>query len=370
LPSLLDLTLGHRLGDFSLDVTLMAESGPLVIIGPSGAGKTLILRSIAGIIRPDRGHIAVHGRTLFDSDSGVNVAAQDRRVGYVPQEYALFPHLTVAANLGYGLRGSSAEKKRRVAETLELVGLVEQSGQRPRSLSGGQRQRVALGRALAVRPDVLLLDEPFSALDAPTRESLLEDVRRLIAETQTPTIIVTHDRNEAMRLADTVAVIMDGRIRQVGTPAEVFAAPVDENVAGFVGIETVAQGRVRSVNDGVAQVQVGAQVIEGGSGVSAGDEVLVCLRPEDVVIGPPAGELSPTSARNHLSARVVRFAPSGPYLRVYLVAGFPLVSLITRSALDELGLEAGSEVMATFKATAVHLIRKSGRAPQEERRDT
>jgi molybdate transport system ATP-binding protein len=355
---LIDLTLNHRLGAFLLDVTLQAESGPLVVIGPSGSGKTLILRSIAGVVRPDSGRIVVNGRTMFDDSARVNVAPQERNVGYVPQDYALFPHLTVEKNVGYGLRGPSAEKAKRVAEAIELVGLGEQRKLRPRGLSGGQRQRVALARALAVHPEALLLDEPFSALDAPTRESLLEDVRRLIAATDTPTIIVTHDRNEALHLARTIAVIVDGRIRQVGPPTEVFASPVDEDVAGFVGVETVAAGRVRSVDNGVALVEVGPHVIEGGSGVSAREDVLLCLRPEDVLIGPAAEGAIVTSARNRLPARVTRFAASGPFLRVYLDAGFPLVSLVTKHALEELGLEAGSEVTATFKATAVHLIGK------------
>jgi molybdate transport system ATP-binding protein len=361
LAPLLDLVLQHRLGDFSLDVALLAETGPLVIIGPSGAGKTVVLRSIAGIVRPERGRIAVGERTLFDSDAHVNVPPQERRVGYVPQEYALFPHLSVSANIGYGLRGPSFERHRRVEEALDLVGLGDQRRLRPGSLSGGQRQRVALARALAVRPDVLLLDEPFSALDAPTREALLGDVRRLIAATDTPSIIVTHDRNEALQLANSVAVLMDGRVLQAGPPSTVFAYPASEEVAGFVGVETVAPGVVRSVEDGLALVEVATHLVQGGSGVNAGEEVLFCLRPEDVVLAPPAAGASPTSARNRLHARVTRVTPTGPYLRVYVDAGFPLVSLITKHALAELEIGPGSEVTATFKATAVHLIRKSER---------
>jgi molybdate transport system ATP-binding protein len=155
----------------------------------------------------------------------------------------------------------------------------------------------------------------------------------------------------------------------VGPPTEVFASPVDEDVAGFVGVETVAQGRVRSVDDGVALVDVAGHHVYGGEGVQAGDEVLVCLRPEDVVLGPAPDESAPTSARNHLPARVTRIAVSGPFLRVYVDAGFPIVSLVTRHAVEELALEPGSTVIATFKATAVHLIPKPGVAIQEESRD-
>jgi molybdenum ABC transporter ATP-binding protein len=355
---LLDLAVRCRLGEFLLDAELACERGPLVIIGPSGAGKSATLRAIAGVMRPDAGRIVVNGRVLFDVERGVDVAAQLRRVGYVPQEYALFPHLSAEANVGFGLRGVRGEEKRsRVREMIALTGLEEQRALKPRQLSGGQRQRVALARALAVRPDVLLLDEPFAALDVPTRASLLEDVRSLIAKTGVASIFVTHDRNEALRLADTVAVMMDGRIRQVGTPGEVFGSPADEEVAAFVGVETIAPGRVRSADGGVAVVEVGGQVVEGGGDVSAGDEVLVCVRPEDVVLGPVTEGLA-TSARNHLRGHVVRVAPAGPFVRVEVDLGFGLVALVTRQSVEDLGIAAGAECVATFKASAVHLIRR------------
>ncbi len=300
MPPLIEIAITQRLGNFLLDIELASDTSPLVIIGPSGSGKTLTLRTIAGISRQERGRIAISGRTLFDSEHRINVAPQARRVGYVPQEYALFPNLTVEGNIGFGLRGSGATKLSRIDEMIELTGLQTQRRQRPRSLSGGQRQRVALARALAVRPDLLLLDEPFAALDTPTREALLDDVRRLVAATGTPTLFVTHDRNEAMKLADRLAVLMDGRIRQVGTPAEVFGSPADESVANFVGVETIAAGRVEAIDEGAALVSVGEHLIEGGADVNLGDEVLVCLRPEDVVLGPSRGAGVTTSARNHL----------------------------------------------------------------------
>jgi len=359
---LLDLAVRCRLGDFMLDAQVVCERGPLVIIGPSGAGKSAALRAIAGVLRPDSGRISVNGRVLFDGERNIHVPAQSRQVGYVPQEYALFPHLSAEANVGFGLRGLSRDERRaRVREMIALTGLEEQRALRPRQLSGGQRQRVALARALAVRPDVLLLDEPFAALDVPTRASLLEDVRSLIAQTGVASIFVTHDRNEALRLADTVAVMMDGRIRQVGTPGEVFGSPADEEVASFVGVETIAPGRVRSVGGGVAVVEVGGQTVEGGGDVCAGDEVLVCVRPEDVALAPVrAGDLTheETSARNHLRGRVVRVAPAGPFVRVEVDVGFGLVALVTRQSVEDLGIAPGVECVATFKASAVHLIRR------------
>jgi tungstate transport system ATP-binding protein len=222
---------------------------------------------------------------------------------------------------------------------------------------------VALARALAVRPDVLLLDEPFAALDPPARALLLEEGRSLIVRTETATVFVTHDRNEALRLGDTIAVMMGGRIRQAGSPAEVFGTPVDEEVAAFVGVETIASGRVRSVDGGVAVVDVGGQTVEGGTEANPGDEVLVCLRPEDVTLSEVrAGAVThaedATSARNRLRGRVVRAMSSGPYVRVEVDAGFALVALITKQSLDDLALRPGSDVVATFKASAVHLIRR------------
>jgi molybdenum ABC transporter ATP-binding protein len=352
---LLEMAISHRVGDFALDVDIEAPCGPLVVIGPSGAGKTLTLRAIAGLVKPGLGRIALNGRVLVDTNAGVSLPPQARGVGYVPQEYALFPHMTVQGNIAFGLRRSGDEKQRRVDELLELTGLVPQRGLRPRELSGGQRQRVALARALAVKPEVLLLDEPFAALDVPTRQSLMDDFQRLLAETGTAAIMVTHDRNEALRLAEFVAVLIRGQIHQTGLPAEVFASPVSEEVAAFVGVETIVPGKVREVDNGVPISEVAGHVIEGGAVAQPGDNVFVCLRPEDVTISLLT---SPSSARNHLPARVTRVVPSGPYFRVELDAGFPLVALVTRRALEELLISPGSEVVATFKASAVHLIRK------------
>ncbi|MDP9180982.1 MAG: ABC transporter ATP-binding protein [Chloroflexota bacterium] len=358
-PPLLEMAVRCRLGEFTLDAELVCARGPLVIIGPSGAGKSAALRAIAGVLRPDAGRIAVNGRLLLDTDRGIDVPPQSRGVGYVPQDYALFPHLSVEGNIGFGLRSlGREERRRRVDEMVALTGLAGQRGLRPKQLSGGQRQRAALARALAVRPEVLLLDEPFAALDAPTRASLLEEVRSLIARTETATVFVTHDRHEALRLGDTIAVMMGGRIRQAGSPAEAFGSPVDEEVAAFVGVETIAPGRVRSVVGGVAVVDIGGQIVEGGIEAGAGRDVLVCLRPEDVTLSAAGVDTPATSARNRLCGRVVRATPFGPYVRVEVDVGFALVALITKQSLEDLALMPGSEVLATFKASAVHLIRR------------
>ncbi|HUF52487.1 MAG TPA: ABC transporter ATP-binding protein [Dehalococcoidia bacterium] len=356
---MLEVAIRHRVGEFTLDAAFVSPGGTLAVVGPSGAGKSLTLKAIAGILRPDAGRIVIGGLVVFDGESGLDLPPQLRKVGYVPQEYALFPHLTVDGNIGFGLH-AGADRAARIAELLALTGLGRQRGLRPAQLSGGQRQRVALARALAVRPTVLLLDEPFSAVDAPTRITLMEDVARVLADARTPAVLVTHNRDEALRLGDRIAVMMSGRVRQVGSPSEVFSAPVDEDVAAFVGVETVVEGRVRDVVAGLATIAVGQRVVEAGGEVAAGDEVLVCLRPEDVTLGPPA-ESAPTSARNHLPATVRRVTAAGPWMRVEVDAGFPVVSLVTKQSHQELQLQTGAPVVATFKASAVHLIRKRGR---------
>ena len=355
MPPLLEMAISHRVGEFALDADIVAPRGPLVIIGPSGSGKTLTLRTIAGIVQPHLGHIVLVGRTLFDSQRDVSLPPQSRRVGYVPQEYALFPHLTVEGNIGYGLQG---EKRTRIDELVAMTGLADQRKLKPKQLSGGQRQRVAIARALAVDPDVLLLDEPFAALDVPTRQALMDDLQRVLSATGTSAVIVTHDRNEALRLAECVAVLIAGRVRQVGTPGEVFASPADEEVAAFVGVETIVRGHVQDLENGVPVVDIAGRTIEGGSGVAVGEEVLVCLRPEDVTLAPAAQAIEASSARNHLRANVTRVVLSGPYVRVEMDAGFMLVALVTRQSSEELALAPGTEVVATFKAAAVHLIRK------------
>ncbi|HLB26587.1 MAG TPA: TOBE domain-containing protein, partial [Dehalococcoidia bacterium] len=197
----------------------------------------------------------------------------------------------------------------------------------------------------------------FAALDEPTRRALIDDLDRALSETGTTAVLVTHDRSEALRLGDRVAVLIEGRLRQVGEPSQVFAAPADEEVATFLGVETIVPGLVRSLEEGLAVVEVaGGAHVEAASMLPAGSEVLVCLRPEDVVVGPPPAQPTATSARNRLSAAVRRLVNTGPQVRVELDAGFPLVALITKQSLEELALVEGSPVVASFKATAVHLI--------------
>ena len=234
-----------RLPGFTLDVAWTAGDGVAVLFGPSGAGKTLTLQCLAGLIHPDAGRIVVDDRVLFDAAAGVNLPPQRRRVGYVFQGYALFPHLTVAENVGFGLRDRPrAVRDTRVADVIARLDLGGLERRRPSELSGGQRQRVALGRALAIDPALLLLDEPLSALDAPLRRALRDELRSILSGWGTAAVVVTHDFTEAYRLADRIIVYESGRVIQAAPRAELLWQPASEAVARVMGLRNVLHGTV------------------------------------------------------------------------------------------------------------------------------
>jgi len=234
-----------RLPEFTLDVAWSAGDGVAVLFGPSGAGKTLTLQCLAGLIRPDAGRIVVDDHVLFDSAAGVDLPPQQRRVGYVFQGYALFPHLTVGQNVAFGLRDRPrAERLARAAEVMERLGLGGLTHRRTGELSGGQRQRVALGRALAIDPALLLLDEPLSALDAPLRRSLRNELRTILSGWGTAAVLVTHDFTEAYQLADRIVIYENGRVIQSAPRAELLWQPASEAVARIMGLRNVLQGTV------------------------------------------------------------------------------------------------------------------------------
>ena len=241
----LSVEITKRLPEFTLDVAWSAGDGVAVLFGPSGAGKTLTLQCLAGLIRPDAGRIVVDDRVLFDSATGVDLPPQHRRVGYVFQGYALFPHLTVGQNVAFGLRDRPrAERLARAAEVMERLGLGGLEHRRPGELSGGQRQRVALGRALAIDPALLLLDEPLSALDAPLRRSLRDELRTILRGWGTAAVLVTHDFTEAYQLADRIVIYQGGRVIQSAPRAELLWQPASEAVARIMGLRNVLHGRV------------------------------------------------------------------------------------------------------------------------------
>ena len=333
-----------------------------VLFGPSGAGKTTLLRCVAGLEQPETGSLVAFGDEVW-CDDGRHVPARSRRVGLLFQDHALFPHLDVDANVAYGLRGvPRSQRGARVSEALATAGAEHLAGRRVEELSGGEAQRVALARALAPRPRLLLLDEPLSALDTPTRSRLRVDLREVLVRSGTPTLLVSHDRTEVLTLADRVAVVVGGRVLQVGSPAAVFGRPADAAVAHVVGVETAAPGVVRSRGQGVLGVELGSGAcrltavdVPGEAALGPGDEVLVCIRAEDVALELP-GRDGPSSPRNHLPGTVTAVAVDGPLVRVDVDCGFPLAAYITRPAREELGLVPGSAVVASVKSPAVHLV--------------
>jgi molybdate transport system ATP-binding protein len=338
-----------------------------VLFGPSGSGKTTVLRALAGLDRPEEGVITFGGETWFDAARGVCLPPQARGVGLLFQEYALFPHLSVRANVGYGLhRLPAAARAARVAELAGRFGVADLLDRRPAQLSGGQKQRVALARALAPRPRLLLLDEPLSALDAPTREALRGELRHLLEQAGVPAIVVTHDRVEALALGDRLAVLAGGAVRQVGPVHEVFSEPADVEVARVVGTENVFPARLARRQDGLVVVRAGPAA--GGEGAGAElvavdpggveDEAYACIRAEDVVLEPgrEAEASHGSSAQNRLSGAIAARRDEGPLVRVTVDCGVRLVALVTRASADRLGLAPGALVQAVVKAPSVRIV--------------
>ncbi len=337
----LELRLDHGLRSFRLSVALGLGRETLALVGPSGAGKSSVLRAVAGLLRPDAGRVALGDETWLDTARGIDLPPERRRVGLVFQEYALFPHLDVRANVGFGGRA-------RVDELLERFRIGHLAGARPAQLSGGERQRVALARALARDPAVLLLDEPLSALDAHTRSAVRGELAELLHELALPAIVVTHDFDDAAALADRVGVIVEGEILQLGSAAELLSSPRDAFVAGFTGANLLP-GNARPGPDGLTEV-----VLDGGATVfstdAASGRVGVAVYPWEVAVGPAA---TGDSALNHLAEVVRTVVPLGNRVRVGLGG---LTAEVTTSSAERLGLAPGAHVVASFKATAARLV--------------
>ena len=329
------------LRSFELALALEVEQETLALVGPSGAGKTTVLRALAGLVRPARGRIALGEEVLFDAELGLDRPPEGRRVGLVFQEYALFPHLSVERNVAFGGR-------ERTAELLERFHIANLAKARPDELSGGERQRVALARALARDPAVLLLDEPMSALDAHTRAGVRAELQELLRELALPAIIVTHDFEDAGALADRVGVISEGRLLQLGSPDELVAAPADAFVASFTG-GNLLHGFARPTREGLTEV-----VLDGGAVVFSTDRadgrVGVVVYPWEVSIAHAAAA---DSALNHVSAPISSLVAIGNRVRVRVG---PLVGEVTTSSAERLGLERGQVVVASFKATGARLV--------------
>ena len=366
----------------TIDHLAIADRETLALVGPNGAGKSTLLLALASLVRLARGQVWFRGSPVGSGDE----LAYRRHIGLVLPDPLLL-NTSVFANVAAGLRFrgvSSADSGARVMDWLGRLGVRHLSRRPAREISSGEAQRVSLARALVLEPDLLLLDEPFASVDAATRATLLDDFERLLRETHVACVIVTHDLDEAVRLGDRMAVVVEGQLRQCDAPERVLSAPLDGEVAAFVGAETRLPGRVVSTHEGIALVDVGQCQIEAVSAVEPGRSVLCCLRPEDVTLwsidgrGSGTGEVrrrltgSPgdsaaeaparfvSSARNQLPGRVSRTVSQGSLMRVSIDCGIPLVASITRASAADMALEEGKKVIATFKASAVHLIPLTG----------
>ena len=346
-----------RLGALTLDVWLDVPAGScLALAGPSGAGKTSVLRIVAGLARPERGRVRCGDRDWLDTERGIDVPPEQRRCGYVFQEYALFPHLRAWQNVAYPLRGvARAERRRRAVALLERFGVGELADARPATLSGGERQRVAVARALALEPAVLLLDEPLSALDTRTRAAAGRELAAVLRDSGVPALLVTHDFAEAAQLGDRVGVMDRGRVVQQGTPAELAATPASAFVADFTGA-VVLTGYAHPGSNGLTRV-----ALEGGGVVmstDAGDgPVAVSVYPWEIALAPDGAQPG-GSAQNRLQVDVVSITTVGNRVRVGLEAPQPLTAEITEAALRELALAPGVRAVATWKAAATRLLER------------
>jgi molybdate transport system ATP-binding protein len=328
------------LRSFRLELALDFD-GTVALVGPSGAGKTSVLRAVAGLVRPASGRIMLGDETWFDAAAGVFLQPDERRVGLVFQEYALFPHMSVRQNVAYGGRD-------RVDEYLERFRIAHLARARPTELSGGERQRVALARALARNPGVLLLDEPLSALDAHTKVAVRGELQELLREFGLPTLLVTHDYEDAAALAGRVGVLVDGALRQLATPADMVARPADGFVAAFTGANLL-HGIARAGANGLTEIVLrdGATIFSADSGVGPVEAVVY---PWEVAVGH---EHQADSAQNVIHGEIRSITQVGNRVRVRIG---PLTAEVTGASVERLGLAVGKPAVASFKATGTRIV--------------
>jgi ABC-type sulfate/molybdate transport systems ATPase subunit len=337
----LALDLSSSLRDFRLELALEVGRETVALVGPSGAGKSTLLRCVAGLMRPERGRVALGNEVWLDTARGVDLAPERRSVGLVFQDYALFPHLTVRQNVAFGSAGS-------VDDLLQRFGIAHLASARPGWLSGGERQRIAVARALARQPGVLLLDEPLAALDTHTKAGMRAELAELLGGLSLPALLVTHDFEDAASLADRVGVIVAGRLLQIGSASELVAAPADAFVASFTGANLL-EGIARPGRDGLTEVVLDT----GGSAFSAdpgAGRVAIAVYPWEVAL---SREEPLDSAMNHVRADVRSVVLLGNRARVRVGA---LTAEVTAISVERLGLTEGERVVASFKATATRLV--------------
>jgi molybdate transport system ATP-binding protein len=345
---------------FAADVAFTAPPGFTVLFGASGSGKTTVLRSIAGLTRPDAGRIVVGDRTFFDAASGVDLTVQQRRVGYVFQQLALFPHVTVRANIAYGLHGlAAAEQRTRVgaiAESFRITGVLDR---KPGQISGGERQRTALARALVTEPAILLLDEPLSALDHAIQSLIMDDLRRWNARHRIPVVYVTHNHREVYALAERVIVMEQGRILETGSPHDVLDRPAQRVLATLAGFENVFEATVteRQERAGTMRCRLGSSSTEIEVPLTqhrGGDRLSVAIRAGDILLAlhQPHG----ISARNVLQGRLIELRMQGPTVVARIDAGAQFIVHLTPGGAEALSLRPDDRPWLIIKTYSCRVL--------------
>jgi molybdate transport system ATP-binding protein len=359
--ALLTASVRKRLSDqFTLDVALEAARGITIVFGASGSGKSTLLRCLAGLVTPDSGRVTVGGTTLFDAAEHVNLAAPRRKIGYVFQHLALFPHMTIAANLAYGVAHlAPAERQQRIASTAERFGIAPLLARKPGAISGGERQRAALARALVTDPQVLLLDEPLSGLDHTTQSRIMEDLRAWNAAHDIPILYVTHSHREVFALGERVVVLEEGRVLAAGTPQEVMDAPAHETLAQLAGFENFFTATVIATRPeaGVMHCRLDGTTTELEVPLSAatvGAPVRLAIRAGDILLAnqEPRG----LSARNVLRGTLAFTVREGATVVARVDAGVFFTVHLTPTAMDTLHLRQKSEVWLIVKTHSCRLV--------------
>lgn len=345
------------LAAFTLKVNAEIHGRVAALFGPSGAGKTSLLDLVAGLRQAKSAFIQLNDHVLTDASRRLHVPARRRGIGYVPQDTALFPHLTVRQNLLYGHKPANGQETlfqlNHVVDVLEIQSLLDRS---TLQLSGGEKQRVALARALLSAPRLLLLDEPLASLDTKLKARIMPYLVRVREEFQVPMLYVTHDRFEALGIADQLIVLINGRVEQSGPILDVLTRPASLAVAGMLSVETIQPAQIVQRDQDLVTVAVGANTLLAAEENLPQDarQVFICIRAEDIILTRETAVS--TSARNRLAATVRSVSREGPMVRVELDAGFPLVALLTKQACEELALQPQTSVLALIKAPHVHLI--------------
>lgn len=360
-----EIRVRKSLASFAVDAAFVIHPGITILFGASGAGKTTLLDCIAGLRSPDSGCIRIGGDLVFESERGVDIPPRQRRIGYVFQDLALFPHLSVESNVAYGISGVPAEERRqRVARTLDSLGITHLCRRRPGQLSGGERQRVALARALVTNPSTLLLDEPLAALDLPVRMKIADDLRRSVQNLPVPVLYVTHNRDEVFMLGEKLLVMENGKLIAQGTPHEVLSSPRGETIAQLAGFENIFDAQVTSIHieRGTMTCRVGSERFESacveletplvradlGSrlrvGISAGDILLATSAPVGL------------SARNVLPGRLLSLSQRDAIIIARVDCGVELSVHLTLGARDSLALAPGKQVWVIVKTHSCHLL--------------